>query len=72
MHELGGEPVEQFGMARRCARFAKIGGRCDDARAEDPRLKKVQTMLQRMLPLPSQFERVAQTALPLAELQLSS
>jgi hypothetical protein len=29
-------------------------------------------MLQRMLPRPSQFERVAQTALPLAELQLSS
>ena len=35
IHELGGEPVEQFGMARRCARFAKIGGCCDDARAEE-------------------------------------
>jgi hypothetical protein len=29
-------------------------------------------MLQRILPLPSQFERVAQRTLPLAELQFSS
>jgi hypothetical protein len=37
--------------------FFCINDTTDDAHAEDPRLKKVQAMLQSMLPLPSQFER---------------
>jgi hypothetical protein len=64
--------LEQLGLDFGALDFFCINDTTDDAHAEDPRLKKVQAMLQRILPRPSEFERVAQRTLPLAELQFSS
>jgi hypothetical protein len=63
--------LEQLALDFGTLDFFCINDTTDDAHAEDPRLKKVQTMLQSMLPLPSQFERLAKSTLPLPELQLS-
>ena len=49
--------LEQLALDFGALDFFCINDTTDDAHAEDPRLKKVQTMLQSMLPLPSQFER---------------
>ena len=63
--------LEQLALDFGALDFFCINDTTDDAHAEDPRLKKVQTMLQIMLPLPSQFERLAKSTLPVPELQLS-
>jgi hypothetical protein len=49
--------LEQLGLDFGALDFFCINDTTDDAHAEDPRLKKVQTMLKRILPRPSQFER---------------
>jgi hypothetical protein len=64
--------LEQLGLDFGALDFFCINDTTDDAHAEDPRLKKVQAMLQRIMPLPSHFERVAQQKLPVPELQFSS
>ena len=69
-HDQAGE-LEQLAEDFGALAFFCINDTTDDAHAEDPRLKKVQTMLQSMLPLPSQFERLAKSTLPVPELQLS-
>ena len=65
------EELEQLGLDFGALDFFCINDTTDDAHAEDPRLKKVHAMLQRIMPLPSQFERFAQRRLPFPELQFS-
>jgi hypothetical protein len=59
----GGE-LERLASEFGALDFFCINDTTDDARAEDPRLKKVQAMLQCMLPLPCRFERIAPRLVP--------
>ncbi len=63
--------LEQLALDFGALDFFCINDTTDDAHAEDPRLKKVQAMLQRILPRPSQFERVGKRTSPLPEQQFS-
>jgi hypothetical protein len=69
-HDQAGE-LEQLASEFGGLDFFCINDTTDDAHAEDPRLQKVQAMLQSMLPMSSQFERAVQRTRQAPEPQLA-